>query len=49
VAVVVGVVGVAWQGKSFSEVGGEILVAALGAMIAIVATFIGSDKDGPPK
>lgn len=43
---VIAVVILAWHGKSVGEVGGDVLIAVVGAMIAIVAGYVGRYENG---
>lgn len=45
----IAIAGMAWWGKSLTEVGGDVLIALVGAMIAIVAGYIGQPTSSKPK
>ena len=50
VAAIAAIAGLAYWGKTLSEVGGEVMIALFGAMIAIIAGYVSrnSDKKEPP-
>ena len=54
VAVVASIIGLAVWGKTVSEVGGEVMIAIFGAMVAIIAGYVARNSDRkeplpPPK
>lgn len=40
---------VGWHGKSFTDSGGEILLAIAGGLTASLATYFATKNDGGPK
>ena len=51
---VLAVISVAWWGRPLSEIGGDVLIAILGAVVAIIASYVGRysgpapDEPPPP-
>jgi hypothetical protein len=45
-AALIGVIAVAYRGTRLTEVGGDILIAILGAMVAIIAGYVGREFNG---
>lgn len=52
VASIVGIVGGAYYGRTLTDVGGDVMIAIFGAIIAIIAGYIarrnGEDASPPP-